>query len=484
MGRGIDRRGFFGMAALAAASPAAALADVEIDDVFYDGAGSHDGEASSDGGSSKATEQVSRDACEIHTADEFSIKSETLSTYEADKSVLLAEYGAAGRCDGVEFLKSGDFDMTGWDDDGRNSCAVFVESTGEMVGCDIRSDARGSDAVNAIGGSGVLMDSCSIEHGGRYGRAIHADDGSEIQMYGCSLALAGDDAVAVESSASSRVQMHDCHVRVDGGDSTLFKLSGDAAMVGVTAVADGSIAIDQQDGTAMLVGCDITAGAPSRFVSVKSGRLLALGCRVASQETEGYLVKATGGYVDAVFDTCEIYYDPEYVGLARSDGADLCVTLRDMYVAGNVWVDTGTAWVFVMSGGVWAGKVPGGSGDARVVVNEGGTWIVTGDCWVNELYLADGGAMVDSDGIGVSVVVDGEYVIWGDGPITVTVNSFYNYGQASERCLLADLPDASKLEALVGHSVCVDARSMASDASFPWIESEAGSETETEPVEE
>jgi hypothetical protein len=124
-------------------------------------------------------------------------------------------------------------------------------------------------------------------------------------------------------------------------------------------------------------------------------------------------------------------------GSSGSNGATLTFTGIDQQLEGDIEVDTiSSVDLYLLEGSTWNGSAEivenadGGTAldeNLNVNVDATSTWVVTADTTVDNLNVAEGGSVVDSDGKTVRVVdASGSELVAGESSITVTVNGAYS----------------------------------------------------------
>ena len=279
---------------------------------------------------------------------------------------------------------------------------LTVETSGESA-ADIRSD-RGSGTMVVDGGS--------YTSNGVGSPAVYST--ADITVHNADLTSTGSEAVCIEglntlllfdcdlSGNMSDLEQNDCTWNVIlyqsmSGDSQVGNSTFEMVGGSLTAQNGGMFYTTNTESTFLLSGVDITGAADSEF-----------------------LLRCTGNANQRGW------------GASGANGADCHFTGSDQVLDGDViWDSIGNLDFYLTQGSVLTGAVlqdescagDGGDGYANLYIEEGSTWVVTGDSVLTSLQCA--GTVVDADGNTVSITgADGTVYVSGTSPYTITVQSY------------------------------------------------------------
>ena len=415
------------------------------------------------GGQSSAPD--SYDAVTEYTEDTQVSSSQVDSTGTDENAVLVATEGVTATLDGMTITRDSG-DSSGGDSAsfyGVGAAALVTDGTLVISNSTITTDAAGgagvfaygngtayvsdttittaqdtSGGIHVAGGGTLYAWDLTVETSGESAAAIRSDRGSgtmvvdggsytsngvgspavystaDITVHNADLASTGSEAVCIEglntlrlfdcdlSGNMSDLEQNDCTWNVIlyqsmSGDSQVGNSTFEMVGGSLTAQNGGMFYTTNTESTFLLSGVDITGAADSEF-----------------------LLRCTGNANQRGW------------GASGANGADCHFTGSDQMLEGDViWDSISHLDFYLTQGSVLTGAVlqdescagDGGDGYANLYIEEGSTWVVTGDSVLTSLQCA--GTIVDADGNTVSVTgADGTVYVSGTSPYTITVQSY------------------------------------------------------------
>ena len=415
------------------------------------------------GGQSSAPD--SYDAVTEYTEDTQVSGSQVDSTGTDENAVLVATEGVTATLDGTTITRDSG-DSSGGDSAsfyGVGAAALVTDGTLVISNSTITTDAAGgagvfaygngtayvsnttittaqdtSGGIHVAGGGTLYAWDLTVETSGESAAAIRSDRGSgtmvvdggsytsngvgspavystaDITVHNAALASTGSEAVCIEglntlrlfdcdlSGNMSDLEQNDCTWNVIlyqsmSGDSQVGNSTFEMVGGSLTAQNGGMFYTTNTESTFLLSGVDITGAADSKF-----------------------LLRCTGNANQRGW------------GASGANGADCHFTGSDQALDGDViWDSISSLDFYLTQGSVLTGAVlqdescagDGGDGYANLYIEEGSTWVVTGDSVLTSLQCA--GTVVDADGNTVSVTgADGTVYVSGTSPYTITVQSY------------------------------------------------------------
>ena len=295
------------------------------------------------------------------------------------------------------------------------SGGIHVAGGGTLYAWDLTVETSGESAaaIRSDRGSGTMVvDGGSYTSNGVGSPAVYST--ADITVHNAALASTGSEAVCIEglntlrlfdcdlSGNMSDLEQNDCTWNVIlyqsmSGDSQVGNSTFEMVGGSLTAQNGGMFYTTNTESTFLLSGVDITGAADSEF-----------------------LLRCTGNANQRGW------------GASGANSADCHFTGSDQVLDGDViWDSISSLDFYLTQGSVLTGAVlqdescagDGGDGYANLYIEEGSTWVVTGDSVLTSLQCA--GTIVDADGNTVSVTgADGTVYVSGTSPYTITVQSY------------------------------------------------------------
>ena len=380
-------------------------------------------------------------------AEDADITDETLESTGTDENAVLVTDGSV-TLENVTVKRTSD-DSTGGDSAsfyGVGAALLVTGGTLTVSNSEIVTDARGGAGVFAYGeGTAVVTDTtistAQDTSGGIHvagGGTIRSDRGSgtlvvdggsytsngqgspavyvtaDITIHGADLTATGSEALCLEGL--NTVRLYDCNLSGDMPDQE----QNDNTW---TVILYQSMSGDSEvgEGRFEMVGGSLTSANGGLFYTTNTESEFVLsGVQIKAAEDSEYFLRCTGNS------------NRRGWGQTGANGADCTFTAIAQEMDGDViWDSISTLNLYVTGGSVLRGAViddescagTGGDGSCTLVIDEGSTWVVTGNSTVTNLSCA--GTIRDAAGNAVSIVdADGAVLAEGTSEYTVTVNDY------------------------------------------------------------
>lgn len=340
---------------------------------------------------------------------------ETLSTSTADYNVVQVTKGTLNLT-GCTVNKSGDTNSTDGDATsfyGINS-AVYASGSSafiNMTGGSVTTTSKGSNAIFATDGATITADGVVIDNSKSVSRGLHCTYGGIIN------ATNVDITTRSETSSTIATDRGGGTVTVTGGKSTakgnnsaVLYSTGSITATDLTGVSEqGEIAVVEGDNSVTINNCIMTAGSSKRgLMMLQSGSGDADGVNAS--------ITVTGGTLNVTGSSTPLCEIPTLnngtltltdVTLSVASGELMLVDYNTQWstyggyghlvlqTTADSWSYTGTvdadkyshATVLVGKNVVWNGTIDSDNDavSTQVTVNEGATWVLTGNAFVTTL---------------------------------------------------------------------------------------------------
>lgn len=302
------------------------------------------------------------------------------------------------------------------------SGGIHVAGGGTLYAWDltVETDGESSAAIRSDRGSGTMVvDGGTYISNGVGSPVIYS--AADITVNNASLTATGSEAICIEGLNS--IRLFDCDLSGDMED-----LSQNDCTWNVILYQSMSGDSELGNSTFEMIGGSLTAGNGGMFYTTNTESTFILsGVDITYAEDSEFFLKCTGNANQRGW------------GTAGSNGADCLFTAIAQTMEGNVlWDSISQLDLYILEGSTLTGAVindesnagRGGNGYAALYIDESGTWIVTGDSTISDLYCA--GTIADTDGNTVTIVgTDGTVYVQGNSRYTVTVDSYDNAVDAS-----------------------------------------------------
>ena len=470
------------------------------------------------------------------TGEEVSADGETYEATETDQNAALVQDGGVITLTNVSLVKSGD-DTNGDNCNfyGVNSIllAVGEDSTAIISDSSLSATSEGSNGIFATDSATVYATSISISTTSDNSRGLDATYGGTIIASDVTIDTEGSHCASIASDrGGGYISVSDATLSTAGSGSPLLYSTGDIEVNNVIGTATGSQLCGMEGLNTILINnstltstvTTATASDPIAngiiiYQSTSGDAEASTGETATFQVANSTLTSAiesgsmlffTNTSADVVLYNTVLDFDSDAAnlilatgndcnswGTAGSNGATVKVTAIEETLSGDVEVDTiSSVDYYLTDGTTWTGATVISENETDSTVDEPlslsidstSTWIVTEDCEVSNLTVAEGGQVVDAEGNTVTIVAGGETVVEGTSSITVTVNSTYSteYDESSEGTLTESLIDRSGFDETFGTETTWTMGDLEVSDETDETDAEATEETEetTEETEE
>ena len=432
--------------------------------------------------------------------EEVTAEGETYEATATDQNAALVQNGGVINLANVTLIKSGD------DNDGDNcnfygvnSILLAVGETSVAIVTDstLSATSEGSNGIFATDSATVYASNVTITTTEDNSRGLDATYAGTIIASDVTISTEGDHCAGVATDrGGGYISLNGGTIETAGSGSPVLYSTGDVEVNNVTGTATGSQIVGMEGTNTILINnstltstiTDKTASDPVAdaviiYQSTSGDAEASTGdtatfqvanSTLSSSIQSGSFFYFTNTSADVVLYNSVIEYDSDAANLilvagndsnnwgsAGSNGATVKVTAIEQELEGTIEADTiSSVDVYLTDGSVWTGITVISENDTASTVDEPvsvsidatSTWVVTADCELSNLTVAEGGQVVDAEGDTVTIVCGGETVVEGTSSITVTVNGTYStdYDESEEGTLATSLIDRSGYDEYFG----------------------------------
>ncbi len=340
---------------------------------------------------------------------------ETLTNSSSDYNVVQVSNGTLTMTN-CTTTKTGDTTTSGGDATsfyGTNSSIFATGSSANIIinSCTVNSTADGANAVFAYNGANITVNGITIVNNSSRSRGLHATYGGII--------TATDVDITTNSQTSSTIATDrgGGYVYVTGGTATangsksaVLYSTGTVEATNLTGVsAVGEIGDVEGDNHITMTNCTMTSGSSERgLMMLQSGSgdasgsnaaINAVSCSLTTTDSSAPLcevpTKNTGtlNLTDCTLSVASgvlmlVDYNTQWSTYGGTGNLNLYTTQSTWTYTGNVVADAySNVNVNVGENVIWNGTNDGNNtaSTADVTVAEGGTWVLTGNSYVNTL---------------------------------------------------------------------------------------------------
>lgn len=411
------------------------------------------------------------------TADgeEVTSDGETISTDTVDQNAALAQNG------GTLTITNGTLDKSGSDTNGDNCnfyginsiiLSVGEESVVKVSDSALTADSTGSNAIFATDGGTVYANNNTIVTSASNSRGLDATYGGTVIANLMAISTAGDHCAALATDrGGGNISLTNSTLFTAGSGSPLLYSTGNVQVDNVTGTATGSqIAGMEGYNTILIKNSQLTSEVTKATASdpVTNGVIIyqstsgdaeastgetaefeAEDSTLSSAIEEGSMFYLTNTAANVVLKNTVLDFNSEAANLLTiagndannwgtpgKNGADVTFTGIDQEMKGNIDVDTISSLDFyLLDGSSYTGATSisdnadaAETNDSPITMNvsSDSVWTVTADSVVSNLYVENGGQVVDDNGASVTIVnAQGEKIVEGESDVTVTVTGSY-----------------------------------------------------------
>lgn len=364
-------------------------------------------------------------------------------------------------------------DSTGGDTSsfyGVGAAALVTNGRLHIAGSAIRTHAAGGAGVFAYGPGIAYVWDTTIDTALDTSGGIHVAGGGTLYAWDLTVETDGESSAAIRSDRGSGIMVVDGGTYISNGvGSPAIYSAADITVHNATLISTGSEVICIEGLNAIrLFGCDLSGDMEDLSQNDCTWNVILYQSMSGDSEIGNSTFEMIGGSLTAhnggmfyttntestfILSGVDITYaeDSEFFlkctgnanqrgwGTTGQNGADCHFTAIDQTMQGNViWDSISQLDLYIMEGSTLTGAVindetnagNGGSGYAALHIDEGSTWIVTGNSTLTNLHCA--GTIADAQGNAVTIIgTDGTVYVQGTSAFTVTVDSFDSTVDAS-----------------------------------------------------
>ena len=390
---------------------------------------------------------------------------ETYASTGSDENAIHVYNGATVTLDNATITRNS-ADSTGGDASsfyGVGAAALVTDGTLKISDSAITTDAKGGAGVFAYGDGTAYVSDTTISTSQDTSGGIHVAGGGTLYAWDLSVETQGESSAAIRSDRGSGTMVVDGGTYTSNGSgSTALYSTADITVRDATLTANGAEALCIEGlNTARLFDCDLTGDIPENSQNDCNWNVILYQSMSGDSEVGNSTFEMVGGSLTAknggmfyttntestfllsgvditpsagndFFLKCTGNSNARGWGQSGANGADCSFTGRNQQMVGDViWDSISQLDFYVLDGSTLTGAVVddesnagnGGDGYANVYIDNGSTWVVTGDSTVSNLYCA--GVIVDENGQSVTVKgTDGTVYVQGTSDVTVTVGGY------------------------------------------------------------
>ena len=410
----------------------------------------------------------------VADGEEVASSGETADATSSDQNAGLSENGGTLTIENGTLTKSGD-DTNGDNCNfyGVNSIltAVGEDSVAKISNSSLSASSEGSNGIFSTDNATVYANSSSISTTAGNSRGLDATYGGTIIANAMGIETQGDHCAATATyRGGGNVSVTNSTLATNGSGSPLIYSTGDIEVSNMTGTATASQLVGMEGLNTVLIsdsnltstntsttGSDPIANGIIIYQSTsgdaeattgETATFKASDSTLSSAIESGSMFYLTNTSANVVLEDTELDFDSSAAdlltavgndsnnwGSAGSNGATVTFTGLSEDLSGDIVADTiSSADIYLLDGTTWTGATSieenanGSTSEAPVTVNvdSTSTWVVTGDCTVSALNVADGGKVVDANGNSVTIVANGKTVVQGDSSIKVTAEGSYS----------------------------------------------------------
>ena len=461
------------------------------------------GDAGGMGGADTSTFDYTGTYTGVIVADGEAVSGETGATYAAtdvDQNAALSQNGGALTLAGVTLTKTGsDSDGDSCNFYGVNSILLAVNegSTAVVSDTTLTADSEGSNGIFATDSATVFASEVSISTTDDNSRGLDATYDGLIVAADVTISTTGDHCAGVATDrGGGTINVNGASISTAGEGSPVLYSTGDVQANAVTGTATGSQLIGMEGANTVLVNnstltSNITRASASDPVADgviiyqstsgdadtstgDAATFQVANSTFTSAIASGAMFYLTNTTADMVLYNSTFDFDADAANLilaagnnsnnwgsAGSNGADVTVTALDQQLAGVIEADTiSSVTLYLADGSTWTGcalisdnaYATSSTSGIFVNVDATSTWVVDEDCTISSLTVAEGGQVVDAEGLSATIVAGGQTVVEGASSTTVTVTGDYStdYDEDAEGSLSTDLVDRTDFDETFG----------------------------------
>ena len=302
------------------------------------------------------------------------------------------------------------------------SGGVHVAGGGNLYGWNLTAETNGTSSAavrSDRGGGTMVLDGGSYTSNGSDSPAVYCT--ADIAIHDADLTANGAEAVCIEGLNTLR--LYDCNLTgsmtEDERNDCIWNVILYQSMSGDSEV--GNSTFEMNGGT-------LSAKEGGLFYTTNTESTITLNhVDIQQDDDSDFFLKCTGNNNQRGW------------GTAGANGADCLFTAIDQEMNGDIlWDSISNLNAYLTEGTVWTGSVQDdessvtttGDGTCNLTIDEGSTWIVTGDSTLTS--LSNAGTIKDADGNTVTVKgSDGTVYVKGTRDYVITVDSYQDSADTS-----------------------------------------------------
>ena len=422
-----------------------------------------------DGGQQSGVD--SYDAATTYTED-TEVSDQEFTSDGTDENTILVQDGATVKLNKVTINRNSD-DSTGGDNSsfyGVGASLLTTDGTTYINDSTIESDAAGGAGLFAYGDGTIYAADTTITTKQDTSGGVHVAGGGTLYGWNLTAETNGTSSAAVRSDRGGGTMVLDGgSYTSNGADSPAVYCTADIAIHDADLTANGAEAVCIEGlNTLRLYDCNLTGSMTEDERNDCIWNVILYQSMSGDSEVGNSTFEMNGGTLSAkegglfyttntestitlnhvdiqqdgdsdFFLKCTGNNNQRGWGTAGANGADCLFTAIDQEMNGDIlWDSISNLNAYLTEGTVWTGSVQDdessvtttGDGTCNLTIDEGSTWIVTGDSTLTS--LSNAGTIKDADGNTVTVKgSDGTVYVKGTSDYTITVASYQDSADTS-----------------------------------------------------
>lgn len=413
----------------------------------------------------------SYDAATTYTED-TEVSDQEFTSDGTDENAILVQDGATVKLNKVTINRNSD-DSTGGDNSsfyGVGASLLTTDGTTYINDSTIQSDAAGGTGLFAYGDGTIYAADTTITTKQDTSGGVHVAGGGTLYGWNLTAETNGTSSAAVRSDRGGGTMVLDGgSYTSNGSDSPAVYCTADIAIHDADLTANGAEAVCIEGlNTLRLYDCNLTGSMTEDERNDCIWNVILYQSMSGDSEVGNSTFEMNGGTLSAkegglfyttntestiTLDNVDIQQDGDSDfflkctgnnnqrgwGTENANGADCLFTAINQEMNGDIlWDSISNLNAYLTEGTVWTGNVQDdessvtttGDGTCNLTIDEGSTWIVTGDSTLTS--LSNAGTIKDADGNTVTVKgSDGTVYVKGTSDYTITVESYQNSADTS-----------------------------------------------------
>lgn len=398
-------------------------------------------------------------------SEDTSLDGDSIASSGTDENAVLVDSGANVSIKNATITRDSE-ESTGGDDSsfyGVGAAVLATDGTASVSDTTITTDAKGGAGLFAYGDGTIYAADSTITTQQDTSGGIHAAGGGTLYAWDLDVTTNGQSSAAIRSDRGGGTMVVDGGTYTSNGvGSPAVYCTADIAVNNATLTANGSEAVCIEGLNSLhLFNCALSGNMDDDDQNDCTWGVIVYQSMSGDSEVGNSTFQMTGGTLKTgnggllyttntectlTLDSVDITYAPDSEfflrctgndnqrgwGQTGSNGSDCLFTAINQEMQGDViWDSISDLDFYITDNSVLTGAFVddetyagnGGDGYCNVYLEEGCTWMVTGDSTVTSLESE--GDIVDTDGKTVSIVgTDGTVYVEGDSAYTITTGSY------------------------------------------------------------